>query len=486
MTADRRDRIVLLTIMAAAIALRASLALASPNMIWPDEIFQTLEPAHRLAFGHGVITWEFRDGVRSWLLPGFLAAIMRLSAWLGPGSRGYITGVTVVLSVISSAPIAIAWAWARRLRLCRPWIAAVCTAVWCDLVYFGPKPLTEALAAHVLIVGLYFTRFADEKRSRLVVAGLLLGLVAALRMQLLPAILLPCFWVLRGNKNQIALWLASLVSVVLAVGLLDAATWGYPFHSNWTYLRLELLEHKSAHYGVLPFTQYLGWYGDVWGFGGLAILVLLVRTWRKVPLILATAFVILASHSLIAHKEYRFSYPATTLIIVAASLALTEFAHWLQTHAGRLKTAVAPVILAVWCSLSLLAAARFSPANTDNMDVRVRTSYFRWLGERKTLFMDLSSETSHCGIGLVGIPWYLTGGYTFLHRRLPLILVDDTQKYASLWDGFDIALTPLNGRLPTPFHLQGCVADTCVWMREGACIAHPDSDINRVLKERKQ
>ncbi len=34
------------------------------NLAWPDEIFQTLEQGHRLAFGYGIIPWEFREGVR--------------------------------------------------------------------------------------------------------------------------------------------------------------------------------------------------------------------------------------------------------------------------------------------------------------------------------------------------------------------------------------------------------------------------------------
>ena len=51
-------------------------ALAFPNVVWPDEIFQTLEQAHRLAFGYGIVPWEFRAGARSWLLPGLLAGAM--------------------------------------------------------------------------------------------------------------------------------------------------------------------------------------------------------------------------------------------------------------------------------------------------------------------------------------------------------------------------------------------------------------------------
>ena len=67
-----------------ALALRVGLALAYPTVDWPDEIFQTTEPAHRLAFGNGVVTWEWLTGARNWFLPGWLAIIMRTTAWLAP------------------------------------------------------------------------------------------------------------------------------------------------------------------------------------------------------------------------------------------------------------------------------------------------------------------------------------------------------------------------------------------------------------------
>jgi GPI mannosyltransferase 3 len=36
-----------------------------PNVNHPDEIFQYLEPAWRMLGHDGIITWEWRDGIRS-------------------------------------------------------------------------------------------------------------------------------------------------------------------------------------------------------------------------------------------------------------------------------------------------------------------------------------------------------------------------------------------------------------------------------------
>src|SRR5690349_15301514 len=45
-------------VVAAALVLRLWIALTHTYVIFPDETFQYLEPAHRLAFGAGVVTWE--------------------------------------------------------------------------------------------------------------------------------------------------------------------------------------------------------------------------------------------------------------------------------------------------------------------------------------------------------------------------------------------------------------------------------------------
>ena len=75
----RLTALALFAIAAVAIALRLIPIVVVPSVNWPDEIFQVLEPAHRLAYGYGLVAWEFQLGVRSWLMPGLVAAMIELS-----------------------------------------------------------------------------------------------------------------------------------------------------------------------------------------------------------------------------------------------------------------------------------------------------------------------------------------------------------------------------------------------------------------------
>ena len=128
--------VVLLSI---ALGFRIGLAVHSPNLFQPDEIFQTLEPAHRLAYGYGVITWEWLDGIRSWVFPTFLAGVMRATVWMGPGSSGYLVGVIVILSLISLSTIWFGFAWAKRASgIPAAIIAAGACSIYFGLVYFAP------------------------------------------------------------------------------------------------------------------------------------------------------------------------------------------------------------------------------------------------------------------------------------------------------------------------------------------------------------
>src|SRR3546814_19543031 len=65
---EPRYAVAVAGIMVLGIVLRIA-ATWPMSMHHPDEVIQYLEQAHRLVFGYGVITWEYRYGMRQWLLP---------------------------------------------------------------------------------------------------------------------------------------------------------------------------------------------------------------------------------------------------------------------------------------------------------------------------------------------------------------------------------------------------------------------------------
>ena len=74
-------------ILGFALALRLFLLLTHTYIVHPDETFQYLEQAHRLAFGYGVSPGNITTAFAPWLFPGVLAGLMRLVAGFNSSPR---------------------------------------------------------------------------------------------------------------------------------------------------------------------------------------------------------------------------------------------------------------------------------------------------------------------------------------------------------------------------------------------------------------
>lgn len=305
---SKRDENLFVATAVGALVLHCFAAHLWPTLAWPDEIFQTLEQGHRLVFGYGVIPWEFRDGVRSWVLPALLGGVMRATVFLGPGSNGYLLGVRLFLALCSMAPVIAAMLWARRAKLQLWWVAGVATAVWFELVFVSGKALTEVLAAYAMSVALYFSLAAEEGEPQAPRAGLWAGLgwglAAGLRMHLLPAALVALAWTCRKDARRWKHAVPGFLGVVIVFGLVDWVTWSYPFQSFIGNFRVNALEGKAASFGVTPPWEYLRGLAVVWSWGALPLLALAASSFKRWPLLGVTAAIILLSHSVIAHKEY--------------------------------------------------------------------------------------------------------------------------------------------------------------------------------------
>ena len=140
-------------VLVAAFAARAAVALSGDFVLHPDEIMQYLEPAHRLVFGNGVIYWEYFYGARSWLIPGTVAAVLKLFDLVGLGEPAwYVGGVKLLFCAPSLAIPAGMYCFARRHFGESPArLALLAGAFWYELAAFAHKPLTELVATAPLI-----------------------------------------------------------------------------------------------------------------------------------------------------------------------------------------------------------------------------------------------------------------------------------------------------------------------------------------------
>jgi len=446
-------------VLGAALIVRVGVALALPNAVWPDEIFQTQEQAHRLAFGDGLVPWEFRVGARSWLLPGVLAAVFRAAG------RSYLVVGTLALAGVSLIPVAACFrAVAERGdRVVPAVIAALIVGGWFELIYFGPKALNEVVAAHLLCGGVFALRPGVAPPRRLAGAGVLVGLALGLRIHLAPAVgvLVVLAWV-RARRRAVA-FVGAIVVVLLALGVLDWITWGAPFASYATTIRTNLVEGVAQRYGVAPWWAYFTAVAGAWRAGGLIVAALALVGARRDPWPLVIALVVIASHAAIDHKEYRFAVPAIALVVYAAGLGAGELA-------ARVRWPVAAGASLAWCAMSWWLAASLS-TRTTTLGIALAPPAWQFASQRGGLVaMRRAGELEPlCGVGLVGIPWFLTGGYTWLDRSVPLEELHTPAELGSETGALDALLAPASIAPPAPYARTGCDAGICVWHRPGAC-----------------
>jgi hypothetical protein len=459
-----------------AIGLRLVPIVLVPSMVWPDEIFQTAEQAHRLVYGSGLVPWEFQLGMRSWLLPGVIAALMELSRIAGDGPDYYLPLIAASFAVLAAVPVLCCFLWGRRLfGLAGGWIAAAVVAVAPEAVYFGARTLLETVAAHLLIVALYALEpgYRVTSRLRLFSGGALLGLVFVLRIQLGPALVVVAVWTCWGAIRQRGpALLAGAAATLAAAAMLDTATLGYPLASVWRNLSYNVYYGASSTFGVEGWSFYLLGELGVWGGGALTLVLLATLGARRMPLLLAAAVTILAAHSAFAHKEYRFIYPAVLLVMTLAGIGLAQVAIWgrdrlLERGVQGWAATAGPVavVLSWWCLVSLHV----------------------WTGATLTAYrlgrhdnLQAASFVAHgpavCGLGLYGADgedWINYGGYTYLHRSAPMYWPKDEPEFAALAAGFDTLVYTKAPPEGLGFMPQRCFGQVCVARRSDGCASLP-------------
>jgi GPI mannosyltransferase 3 len=455
-------------ILGVGLVLRFALALLVPSVFFPDEIYQTLEPAHRLAFGTGVVTWEWREGIRSWVFPTFLAGVMRVTTWMGSGSTGYLRGTYLILSVISLLTVWFGYAWAKRASGNEAaLIAAGACSIYFVLVYFAPKALYEVVSAHILLPGLYLGVYGDRigEKKRMFLAGLFCGLATCLRIQFAPAVLFAAVYFCYPRwRQRFPFVLAGLAVPVLAFGLVDQITWSYPWQSFIAYFRVNLTS-RAYSYG----TEHWYWYGGVLLTLLGAIGLFLWHGSRRSPFLAIFSIIYVVSHSLIAHKEVRFLYPILPLALVLAAIGFVDVA---KIVAGWFKLQPAPRTI-------VAAGLLFFVLDSAHQAKSLLKSWSQVNGAQ-IAFDHLSHDREICGVGVYSPRAHFlnNGGYSHLGANVPIIPITQSATIRESSADYNVLVAPSGADgVPSDFRQNGCWNGVCLLKRPGTCAA--------VLKEKE-
>lgn len=467
---DRLARPLLLGGLALGLVARLVFAWRDDGLWWPDEYYQSLEPAHRLVFGYGWQAWEFVRGARHWTLPGLVAGVMQLAAWLGVSP---VRAVELACVLVGSATGLAVAALARALGASARSAAVVATVFALSglAVFMAPRALGEGLSALPVTAALALlvargtrgaqrghrapvlegapvgsaTSVADpalgEAAARVatassdaggarrpgdafgegdapgswaasgawpvVAAGLLLTLATGLRLQN-GLFCLGAVWLTwrGGSRRDVRVLLGVLGAGALLYGLVDGLTWGAPFHSAIEYVRFNATQ--SGNFGKQHPFHYLVSLVTAEGLTVVPLVVLAVKGARPRPEVLLLAAGFLLVHSLIPHKELRFVFPLLPLVAAQAAVGLDRVAaRW---SAGLVALAA--------LSLGSLPGLTFGRLGIRNPPAQARALDYG--GPENRLLVEAGRREDLCGLRVESLPHWRTGGFAYFHRNAPL------------------------------------------------------------------
>ncbi len=421
--------LALAVIVVCSFLLRLDFGLTQQGIYWPDEIFQTIEPAHDLVYGHGLLPWEFAQGARNWVLPGLIGGVLAAARLVGiDDPAGYLGVLRGVLAAVGAATVASTYLLARVHGASRAAsLAGVAAAAFAaPIVFFGHRALSEVASALPVTLGLALGLWAlrappsDARRRRALVLGAaaLLGLAVVLRLQtgvfaagMTIALLASRRWRDAGLlAGGVAAWL-------LALGVLDQLTWGHPLWSIRQYLEYNVVSDVAAEiWGRQPAWYYAERMLDTAPLMTVLLLAGAVAAWRRAPALLAIIAAFLLVHVVAAHKELRFILPGLPAACALAAIGLDDLARRLD---GRLAAGAMAAFAAV-AVLSALDVPSLTTAQLKGGSDREPGSAWRDSDAVNRLLLSASARPDLCGLKIESTQLSFTGGYSYLNRPGPL------------------------------------------------------------------
>ncbi|MBL8924432.1 MAG: hypothetical protein JNJ54_36625 [Myxococcaceae bacterium] len=399
-------------------AVRVWLALTDLGVHWPDEVYQSLEPAHRLVYGRSVVAWEFVAGARNFFFPWLLAATLKVLSVLGlDGPSRYLPVLRVGLALSSMVTVAGVYRLSKALRSSLPAAVAATTALaWMSLaIYFAPRAASEVVTAAPVTWGLALllgVPLGPTPRWKLVVGASLLGAAVLLRLHcgLFAGGALVTLLVQRRFRD--AAWVgAVLAGWAVAYGLIDLVTWGGFLHSALFYLRFNVLEGRAAEWGTAPTAFYTKHLVKSLGVHWVLLAVLGLLGLRRATPVVLLAAAFLLGHLALPHKELRFLVPMLPLLCVAAGAGLDQV------------RAVRPLLgLGVLVTLlvtSALSFATFRSLTRRDLGQWDEGSAYDVGGPQSRLLVAASKQEDLCGLALLVGNRHDTFAFTALHRDVP-------------------------------------------------------------------
>ncbi|XP_053980356.1 GPI mannosyltransferase 3 [Hylaeus volcanicus] len=286
----------------------------------PDEYWQSLEVAHRLAFGYGYLTWEWIAKIRNYIYPFLISIIYQILALISLDNVLILTVLPRMLQAIISAYGEYKfYEWTKNkwtlYSLCLNWY-------W---YYCATRTLVNTVETACTMIALSIFPWRDSNIKSinfLWIVGFLCMIRPTAAIIWLPLCIYHLCTSLQDKLTLICRYSIICIVCCLSSILLDTYCYGTLVISPWEFFRVNVLNKIGDTYG----THHLLWYI----FCGLPVLlglyyiVFLLCIWQIIKhpvcfhrqaIMLIVIGWTLCIYSLLSHKEFRFLLPLLPMLI---------------------------------------------------------------------------------------------------------------------------------------------------------------------------
>ena len=321
----------------------------------PDEYWQSLEVAHKLVFGYGFLTWEWKVGVRSYFYPLFISLIYYIIEFMGMSRfvNLLIVGPRIIQAISSAFAEYYYYKFIRSFASAEMarWSLLGLLSSW-FWWFCATRTLINSIEASFVCFALYFFPWKNSKFSKKFRFFVVLTVTATVMRPTSATVWIPLyFYFLYQSYRRIGIInflllitrLAMLSFVTLmALLALDRFTYGDWRNVLYNFLRFNLLENRGIFYGAHPWHWYMS--QGLFVVLGTHIVFVIHGMWmcflkpssltRSQRLILrCSSFVIgftIVVYSMAGHKEFRFILSLLPCFMIYFSISFASLSRATQ------------------------------------------------------------------------------------------------------------------------------------------------------------
>lgn len=314
----------------ALIALRIMNVFLVRTYFVPDELFQSVEVAHWAVYGTGYLSWEWMASLRCVLHPFIIAMLYFMGHMCTIDSNLFIIQAPRLLHAILFAFSDYCYyKFAKRILSPDGAKYAFLSYLSCWFVWYcAPRTLSNTLETILTLFSLQWYPLSKADRKQSYWPYMSIGFLTILIRPTAILIWIPFgLWHLWRSDSLIEILctcLSSCLPVLLLVTILDSTAYGKLTFTAWNFIRFNVLEGGSGHFGSHPWHWFISQ-------GLPAVLtvhlipiflgIIIALRNRSIPFIFfSVPALYITVHSLIAHKEHRFLLPIIPFLCLFAGI----------------------------------------------------------------------------------------------------------------------------------------------------------------------